>query len=377
MQNEPETGAGRRTLLLLVTGVLLLAFGWILTGESLQAESEQQASVEAGTSDAEGEVLAVVAGDAITRAEVEVEAGDKLQELEVQRMQFERKLENDRYQALKEGLDRLMDERLLELEAEERGVEVDALVASEIDSKIEPVTDERIASFYSELQSQGRRLPPKEQIEGQIRQHLEQQTSTEAREAFVAQLRDKYQVKIELDAPTIDVAAEGFPSHGPEDAPVTLVEFSDFECPFCSRIVPAIDKVKENYSDQVRVVFRQFPLRNMHPHAQKAAEASLCAWEQGKFWEMHDLMFEEQEKLAVSDLKEKAGRLELDTGEFDRCLESGKYQSEVQADVMAGVEAGVSGTPAVFINGRFLSGAQPYPALAEIIDEELAKAGED
>ncbi len=124
------------------------------------------------------------------------------------------------------------------------------------------------------------------------------------------------------------------------------------------------------------MVFRQFPLRNIHPEAQKAAEASLCAEDQGKFWEMHDLMFEEQSKLGVADLKDKAQRLGLDTGEFEQCLDSGKYQEQVQEDVMAGVQAGVTGTPAVFINGRFLNGAQPYEALAEIIDEELARQGE-
>ena len=165
----------------------------------------------------------------------------------------------------------------------------------------------------------------------------------------------------------------GFPSRGPENAPVTIVEFSDFECPYCSRVVPTLEQIIETYGDRVRLVFRQFPLNNIHPNAQKAAEASLCANDQGKFWEMHDLMFKEQKSLELEQLKEKAARLELDVEAFNGCLDSSKYADVVMSDQESASQIGVSGTPALFINGRFLSGAQPYEQLSAVIDEELAK----
>jgi len=153
---------------------------------------------------------------------------------------------------------------------------------------------------------------------------------------------------------------------------VTIVEFSDFECPYCSRVIPALEQVLDTYGDQVRLVFRQFPLNNIHPNAQKAAEASLCANDQGKFWEMHDLMFKEQRSLELEQLKEKAARLELDVEAFNECVDSSKYAEAVMSDQEAASRVGVSGTPALFINGRFLSGAQPYEQLAVVIDAELA-----
>ena len=129
------------------------------------------------------------------------------------------------------------------------------------------------------------------------------------------------------------------------------------------------------YGDQVRIVFRQFPLDNLHPNARKAAEASLCAKDQGKFWEMHDSMFENQRQLKVADLKRQAGEIGLESGAFDECLDSGRYADQVQADLEAGTGAGVTGTPAFLINGRFLSGAQPLEAFEKVIDDELARAG--
>jgi predicted DsbA family dithiol-disulfide isomerase len=193
-------------------------------------------------------------------------------------------------------------------------------------------------------------------------------------QAFVAGLDEKYGVERLLEPPRIDVAHEGFPAKGPQDAPVTIVEFSDFECPYCSRVLPTLEQVVANYEDSVRVVFRQFPLNSIHARAQKAAEASLCADDQGKFWEMHDAMFARQKELAVPNLKEMAAELSLDAEDFASCLDGSKYAEQVAADLEAGQAAGVSGTPAMFINGRFVNGAVPYEALAAIVDEELRRA---
>ncbi len=172
------------------------------------------------------------------------------------------------------------------------------------------------------------------------------------REQYVASLRGKHKSRILMDVARIEVAEGTSPAKGPAGAPVTIIEFSDFECPFCTRVVPSIDEAVKTYGDQIRVVFRQFPL-NIHPRAQKAAEASLCANEQGKFWQMHDAMFADQKKLELADLKAKAGALGVDQAKFDQCLDGGKYAAQVATDLADGQKVGVTGTPAIFINGRF------------------------
>lgn len=162
---------------------------------------------------------------------------------------------------------------------------------------------------------------------------------------------------------------------GEKDAKVTIVEFSDFQCPYCARhateTLPQIDK---NYiqTGKVRYIFHHFPL-SFHEFAQKAAEASMCANDQGKFWEMHDKIFADQTKMALSDLQKQASGLGLKSGEFNTCLSSGKYSKVVTDDVSLGSQVGVMGTPAFFINGVFLSGAQPFANFQQIIEKELGK----
>ena len=160
----------------------------------------------------------------------------------------------------------------------------------------------------------------------------------------------------------------------PNTAPITIVEFSDFQCPYCARLIPTLEEVKKKYGDKVRIVFQQYPLA-FHQFAQKAAEASLCAHEQGKFWELHDAMFQNQQNLAVEQLKAKATELGMNADQFNACLDQGKFASQVAADLEAGTKAGVNGTPAMFINGRFLSGAQPLGEITKVIDDELQRKG--
>jgi len=174
----------------------------------------------------------------------------------------------------------------------------------------------------------------------------------------------------------IDVSVDDDPILGKEDAPVTMVEFSDYQCPFCGRFEKdAFGKIKEEYIDtgKVKLIFRDFPLTNIHPYAQKAAEASECADEQGKFWKYHDILFENQEALTVDDLKKYADDLNLNNNKFEKCLDSGDMEKEVQKDTDDGINYGVTGTPAFFINGIVLEGAQPFENFKQIIDEELSK----
>ncbi|HII14877.1 MAG TPA: DsbA family protein [Nanoarchaeota archaeon] len=176
-----------------------------------------------------------------------------------------------------------------------------------------------------------------------------------------------------------EIAASGLaagpladPSIGPADAKVTIVEYSDFECPFCQRAEETVKQVLDEYEGRVRLIYRNYPLK-FHNNAQAAAEAGELANEQGKFWEMHDKMFENRLNLKESDLKKYAEEIGLDMGRFNAGLESEKYKAEVDRDIGDGNKLGVDGVPAFFINGKPLIGAQPVEEFRKIIDEELAK----
>jgi protein-disulfide isomerase len=181
-------------------------------------------------------------------------------------------------------------------------------------------------------------------------------------------------VRLLIDAPRQPVTVSGDdPSQGPANAPVTIVEFSDFQCPFCLRVMPTLKRVKQTYGDKVRIVWKDFPLTQIHPQAFKAAEAGNCAREQGKFWEYHDRLFANQQALQPEYLKKYAADAGLDTAKFNACLDTAKYSDRVQEQMGVGTGLGVSATPAMFINGRLVSGAQPYETIAAVVDEELQR----
>ncbi len=170
----------------------------------------------------------------------------------------------------------------------------------------------------------------------------------------------------------ITVSSDDDPSIGPDNAPITVIEFSDYQCPYCERAEPTVKQILSKYKDKVKFVYRDFPL-GFHPYAQKAAEASECADEQKKFWEYHDILFKNQNALDIESLKKYAKELKLDESKFNKCLDSGKYASETQKDFEDGQKAGVSGTPTFFINGIKVVGAQPYNVFEQAIEQELNK----
>ena len=204
-----------------------------------------------------------------------------------------------------------------------------------------------------------------------IRAYLGQERTRTVRQAYLDRLQTKTRVIITLEPPRQAVKAAESPAKGPAAAPVEIVEFSDFQCPYCLAAHPTVKRVLDTYGDRIRFVYRHYPLPN-HPNARPAAEAAQCANEQGRFWPYHDRLFENSSKLADADLRQAAADLQLDTTRFNGCLETHKYKDAVDADIKAGQDAGVSGTPAFFINGRELTGAQPFEAFKRIIDEELS-----
>ena len=319
--------------------------------------SAQGADRAAGTS----QVLAVVNGKPITEADIRASASTQFTSLDREYQQNLRKL-------LESSLDQVVQDRLIEAEAATRRTSKEALLAS---IRPTPVTDADINTFYEQNKAQIPR--PLEQVASQIRQYLEQQRQLTARQEFFKQLEAKYRVEKRLEPIRTEVSATG-PSKGPANAPVTLILFSGFQDPFTARLNPTLQQVLAKYGIRVRLVFRQFPL-DFHQHARKAAEASLCAADQGKFWEMYDAMFATQQELAVEQLKARAAQLRLNAAQFNSCLDSGKHARTVEADLKAGAEAGVTGTPAMFINGRFISGAVPLEQITQVIDDELRRKG--
>jgi protein-disulfide isomerase len=274
------------------------------------------------------------------------------------------------YEARRSALDVIIGDRLLDREAKARGIDRAALVAAEITKKVASPTEADITAWY---QANLNRLQgaPIDQVRQPIASLLLEEKTQEARRQYLDTLRSKTAIAVTLEAPRVVVADAGRPARGPERAPVQIIEFSDFECPFCLRAYPTVVEILSTYGDSVRLVYRHFPLPN-HPNARPAAEASSCAADQGKFWEFHDRLFSGPGRLSAADLRRHAAELGLDTAAFTSCIASGKHRATVEADLEAGETAGVSGTPAFFINGRPVSGAQPFEVFKRIIDEELA-----
>ncbi len=310
----------------------------------------------------QGEVLAKVGDYEISRQEVEEIAPDQF-------IQAKQQL----YDITQRALSQAIDQTMVKLEADKEGLDADALIEREVTSRLTPPTDMQIDSIYDVYRDQLNNAP-RDSVAPQIVDFLTRQQRSLSMQVYLAQLRAQYEIRNYLEPARIEMEAIG-PSQGPDDAPITLVEFSDFECPFCFRFQATLKQVQETYGDQVRIVYRQFPLNSIHTNAQLAAEASLCADAQGKFWEMHDAIFEVQGKVDADGLKAMAADLGLDSEVFDGCLDSREFRAQVAADVRAGSQAGVTGTPALFINGRFLSGAQPFNVVSRVIDDELTRIG--
>jgi protein-disulfide isomerase len=276
------------------------------------------------------------------------------------------------YETRRNALESIVVKRLVEAKAKAENLSAEEFAQREVLKRVPEPTDEEIRSLYDRAAAGGEKLPPLDKFKPDLARFIKQQKAREVAMGWYEELKKEAKVEILLpvyEPPKVEVAAVG-PSTGPSNAPVTIVEFSDFECPYCVKAEATVKDLLAAYPGKIRLVYRDYPLPN-HKQAPKAAEAAHCADDQGKYWEMHAKLFAAEGKLAPTDLKGYAREIGLDGPRFDRCLESGEKAKVVESHRKAGEEVGVSGTPAFFVNGRLISGAQPLENFKALVDKEL------
>jgi protein-disulfide isomerase len=343
--------------------------GGVLLGAWLVACQPSPPSGQGASAQDASKTIATIDGQPITQAELDAWIKEDLF-----RQQTEDSAATELYELRARSLDHLIDERILAAEAKRRGVSTDDVIAAERKALGE-VSDEQVTAFYEQNKAKMGGAT-RDQVADRIRSFLDEKRTTE----IAAALRKRAQVTLLLEPPRITVAAEG-PSLGPADAPVTIVEFSDFQCPYCGRAWSTVKEIHQRYPKQVRIVYRNLPLETIHPNSRNAAEAAACADAQGRFWDFHDRLFANQRALAPEDLQRYAKEIGLDTAAFDQCVKDRKSRARVDGDLAAASEAASNagkrglGTPAFFVNGILISGAKPAEDFYRLIDAELARAG--
>lgn len=305
------------------------------------------------------DVLAVVNGQPITSSEVDTAAKTRLL-----------KIESQIFDIKKDTLEDLIDDKLVEADAKAKGKSVEDTL-KDIESQVQPTTEAEAKRLY-EMQKNRFEGKKFEDVKDTIVRYLDGQKSKMALNSYVRQLRKNAQIQINMSRPRIEVSVDDDPSKGPKNAPITLIEFSEFQCPYCKRARPTIDRILKEYDGKVHYVFRDFPL-GFHQNAKGAANAANCAGDQGKYWEFNEELWNIQRQLSDSNYIKIAEKLQLNMDDFKKCSSSGKYFDEIDKDQNDGLNVGVTGTPAYFINGVFLSGARPFSAFKEVIDAELNK----
>jgi protein-disulfide isomerase len=309
--------------------------------------------------------LALINGEPITIDEVEKPLGPQIS-----------KLQEQIYALKRQRLEGIIQTRLLASEAARRGLSVPALLDTEVMSKAKEVTEQEIETHYQANKSKY----PGDNYRQTIQSQLQNQRRSARQQAFLQELRAQASVVINLKPPPVfraNVSTEGAPVRGSAAARVTIVEFSDFHCPYCKQVQPTLARVLSEYGDRVRLVYRDFPLDRIHPNARKAAEAARCANNQGKFWEYHDKLYLGGTDVSLDKLTGFAREVDMNVDSFQQCVAKGKHQAEIDREIQEATSLGVTGTPAFFINGRLVSGAQAYEAFAQVINEELAQAAQN
>jgi protein-disulfide isomerase len=354
--------------------VLALALLLVVTAFPVLAKKDKEAKTSKPAASGDSGVAAVLGGETITMEQVNKAADAGMDRLRQQEAAFRRQLAQDGYNVKRSALDQIVEQKLLDQEAKKRSVTTDALLKTEVEDKAGKVTKEEINGFYEQNKArmQGKTL---EQAAPDIEKGLGQQKLQLRRTAFVKELKDKAQLKVMLEPPRVTVTIPaGWPGvKGPEKAPVTLIEFSDFQCPFCKRAEPTVTQLLTEYGDKIRFAYRDYPL-SFHPRAFPASVAAHCAAEQGKWWEMYSNLMKVDGDLSDDDLKKRATTVGVDVAKYSACYDGKKPEATIKASFDDGAAAGVTGTPSFFVNGRMLVGAKPIEEFKTIIEEELARA---
>ena len=301
-------------------------------------------------------VVAEVSGHKLTAEYLQQKESGKLLQARYQFYINERK-----------ALEELIDDQLLTNEARAKGLTVDQLLEKEAYKEVKDPTEDQLQVYYEGIDTK----ESYDAVRTQVLEHIRETRRNKAKATYIEGLRKNANITVLLMPPSVDVDIAGSYRRGPKDAEVTIVEFADYECPYCVQVNPHIQELKKDYGDKIAIVFKDMPLP-MHHKAQKAAEAARCAGEQGKFWEYHDVLFYSGGTLTVPQLKEHARVLKLNGERFDQCLDNGEMAAAVKKDLEEGKSMGLTGTPSFFVNGHFFSGAVDYGLLKQMVEQQLA-----
>ena len=333
-----------------------------------QTISSANAAPLASTSIDDTKVVATWNGGTLTYAQGVTTVKGQLIQMEAEYLM-------NKYQAEKSGIEQSVLQTIIDEEVKKGGyASQEALFKVEVEDKITPPSDAEINSLYVQFQSrlQGMSL---EDAKPMLAGQAIRQKQGERFQVYLEELKSKYNVQINLPYPEVPrqkVSADDDPFLGTDNAPIEIIQFAEFQCPYCGKVGDTIDQILETYPGKVKIVFRDFPL-GFHDRAIPAAVAANCAGEQGKYWEMHKVLMANQTALQESDLSKYAANLELDITKWNACRQNPAQEAEVRKDMADATEVGVSGTPAFFINGILLSGAIPFSEFQQLIDKELAQ----
>ena len=350
-------GKGMRFAILGIAGA-----GAVLVTAAASAQATATATVaKAPDLASAGAVVAMLGDRPITASEVEPRVKARV---------F--KARQDEYDAQVDGIRELAFELAQDQQAAKVGLTREAYYKREVTEKVSDPSDDEVQQIFTTYRA---RLPKEDEAaKTEVRRVLRNRNAQQRTEQFKADLLAGITLRITLDPPRLEVPVEANdPAVGPPTAPVTMVEFSDFQCPYCLRGQSAVKQLRGEYGDRVHFVFKQLPL-GMHPQARLAAEAALCAADQAKYWEAREWLFSTQGGVTPDSVKGWAKGAGLDAPAFAKCVDENAHAKDIEADMATAEAAATSSTPTFFINGRLVQGALPVAQFREVIDDELARA---